>query len=127
METAKRRTWADLIVLIVALWTVAQAIWGATLFPQRSQDTGASSNYILSLIGGGLALLGSWIAQRRVPLGRALVAFAGAFLLIGPFTYQRMASLPTTFAVLSGLLLWVAAKFIGPVPPPAGKMSGVVG
>jgi hypothetical protein len=23
-----------------------------------------------------------------------------------------------TFAVISGLLLWVAAKFIGPVPPP---------
>jgi hypothetical protein len=118
METARKRNWADLTVLIVGLWTIAQAIWGPALLPQRSQDQGTGATYIISLVAGALALLGLWVAQRRRTAGRVLIAATGAVILIAPFTYQRAPALSTSFAILSGLLLLVASKFVGPLPPP---------
>jgi hypothetical protein len=123
MESEKRRTWADLVVLIVSVWTIGQAIWGPMLLPQRSQDQGAGSTYILAIVAGAAALFGVWLVQKQRGFGRALIAAAGAVILIGPFTYQRHAPLAMTFAIISGLLLLVSAKFVGPVPPPAGKAT----
>lgn len=123
MDNAKRRTWADLLVLIVSVWTIGEAIWGPSLLPQASQDQGASATYVISIIAGGVGLLGAWLAQKRRGAGQLLVAVAGIALLVAPFTYRRGAPLPMIFAGVSGLLLLLAAKFVGPVPPPAGKIE----
>ena len=123
MEQAKRRLWADVAVMIVAVFTVAQAIWGPALLTQASQDRGASSTWVMALIAGGVAIAGLIVSQRRPNLGRGLVAFAGGFILVGPFTYQRAAPIAMTFAIVSGIILLVAAKFIGPMPPPTQSIS----
>jgi hypothetical protein len=119
MTREKRITAADIVVLVASLWTIAQAIWGPMLLPQGSQDRGAGSTYILSLIAGSAGLLGVGLAQmRRATVGRIFVATAGLIILIAPFTYASLPPLPLTFAIVSGLALLAAAKFIGPVPPP---------
>jgi hypothetical protein len=118
MERAKQKTFADVLVLAVSLLTIGRSIWGPALLTQASQDRGASATYFLSLIAGALGLLGLGIAQKRPSIGRWIVAVAGVVVLIGPFTYQRLAPLPMTFAILSGLLLLLGARFIGPLPPP---------
>ena len=118
MNAGKRRTWADVLVLVVSLWVIGQAIWGPMLLPQGSRDQGASSTYVLSLIAGAVGLFGLWMAQKRANVGRILVAVAGLIVLVGPFTYRLLPPLPMTFAIVSGLALLAAAKFVGPIPPP---------
>jgi hypothetical protein len=118
MKTTKRRMGADVAVIVVAVFTVAQAIWGPALLPEGSQDPGASALWLNAILAGGGAIAGLGLSQRWLGLGRALVALAGVVILIGAFTYRSPSGIAMTFAIVAGIVLIAAAKFIGPVPPP---------
>lgn len=122
MTNEKRRTWADILVLVASLWAIGEAIWGPALFSQGSQDRGASTTYVLSVVAGTLGLLGVGLAQKKAMLGRVLVGLAGVLVLVGPFTYRQLPPLPLAFAVITGVILLGAATFVGPVPPPRGHI-----
>jgi hypothetical protein len=129
MQNSQRRTWADVLALVAAIWTIAQSIWGPMLLSQGSQDRGASTSWVMSIVAGAMALVGLWLAQRRPPVGRALVAAGGVLVLAIPFTYRWLPPLPMTGAIVAGSILLLSAKFVGPLPPPehTPRTSGVTG
>lgn len=118
-DRAERRKWADIVVIVVAIWSFGQALWGPTLFAERSQDQGASTMWVMSAVAGLLGLLGLFATTKRPGIGRAMIAVAGVLLLLGPFAYRVTTPLPMAFGIVSGLLLLAAAKFAGPLYKPA--------
>jgi hypothetical protein len=118
-----RRRWADLVAIVAAVVSLANAMWGPLIFStmQRSQpqgDPGVGYNWSAFGIGGLLALLGVFLAERRTTLARVALVLAGLMLIAVPFAYRDRDLLPIAVSVALGLLMIGVSPFIGPMPPP---------
>jgi peptidoglycan/LPS O-acetylase OafA/YrhL len=127
-STTSRRTrkWSDIVVVVASLVALGNAIWGPFIMttagsdPQRG-DTGIGYNWLAFGVGGLLALLGVFLAERRPRLARIAVAVAGVMIAVVPFTYDRWHALPIITSVILGLAMLIAAPFVGPMPAPRGR------
>lgn len=115
-DRAQRRRWADIAVIVVSMWSFGQALWGPALLSQASQDRGASTLWLIAGIAGLLGILGLFVTAKNLSIGRGMIALAGLMHLAGPFAYRNFAPLPVTFAVITGVLLLAAARYVGPLP-----------
>jgi hypothetical protein len=112
----RRRHWADVVGIIAGVWAFGEAIWGPTIFTDNVQDRGATATWLAYGLGGLLAVLGVVLAQRHRTAGRVLVACGGVLHLASPFAYANPATLPIVSAVVIGVMMLVAAPFVGPMP-----------
>jgi hypothetical protein len=123
-----RRRWADLVAIVAAVVSLANAMWGPLIFStmQRSQpqgDPGVGYNWLAFGIGGLLALLGVFLAERRTTLARVALVLAGLMLIAVPFAYNDRDPLPIAVSVVLGLLMIGVSPFIGPMPPPRHQVA----
>jgi len=119
VNSVRRRKWADLVVLFASLWAFAWAIWAP---PSTEMEGGAVRSlagwWAAHAIGGALGLLSLFLAPRWRPLARVVLVVAACALLVGAFTSGRAAGAAALTLAVPGVLLLVAAPFIGPVPSP---------
>lgn len=120
-EKAKRRRWADVVLIVVSLYCVLSAGWA----PLELLTGGAGTEVAESqglwwsyALGGILGLAALAVSRRWPPVAKGLAAAAGLAVLAGFLTLDRL----TLFAALSiggsGLALLAAAPFVGPMPSP---------
>ena len=112
----ERRRWADVTVIVMGLWAIAEAAWGASVMSQVPQDRGAGYAQFAFLVGGMLSILGIFIAQKREKPGRALILLAGVLHLGIPVAYQHHAWAPIGAGALIGIALIAASFFAGVMP-----------
>jgi peptidoglycan/LPS O-acetylase OafA/YrhL len=129
----KTRKWADIVAMLAAVVSLGNAAWGPLIFtsvasdPTRG-DRGIGYNWLAFVLGGLVAVLGLFLAQRWSRPGRILVALGGLMLVLVPFAWERFEALPIVSSVVLGLAMLIAAPFVGPMPAPweerAGASSG---
>lgn len=113
---ARRRHWADVVAIFAGVWSFGEAMWGPAIFSQATVDRGAGATWIAFGIGGLLAIGAVLLAQRYTKPARIMLAIAGLILVVSPFAYREPVWLPVIAAVIAGVLMLVAAPFIGRMP-----------
>jgi peptidoglycan/LPS O-acetylase OafA/YrhL len=116
-----RRRWADVVVIIAAVYVFFAAIWSPPELISRG-DAGAVADttwlYIAYAAGGALAFAGLFVAQRWIGLGRALIGVAGIVVLSAFLALREITLLAVLSIGVSGVALIAAAPFAGPMPSP---------
>jgi len=119
--SARRRRWADVVVIVASLYSIASSFWAPL-----ELLTGGSGSEVADegglwwsyAIGGALGLFALALSRKNPPLAKGLTAAAGLAVLAGFLTLDEL----TPFAALSigvtGAALLTAAPFVGPMPSP---------
>ena len=121
IERAKRRRWADVVVIVASLYAFMSALWAPLELltggagREVADDQGMWWSYA---VGGVLGLIALFFAHRNAPIAKGLTAAAGLAVLAGFLTLDNL----TAFAALSigvtGVALLVASPFVGRMPTP---------
>lgn len=117
----RRHRWADVVVIVAAIYAIAAATW----FPPEMISGGDSTavadegwNWISYAVGGALGVMGLFLALKWSVVGKVSVGLGGLAVLAGFLTLRAF----TPLAILSlggtGLALLLAAPFVGPMPTP---------
>jgi hypothetical protein len=118
---AKRRRWADVVVIIAAVYVFFAAVWSPPELISRG-DAGAVGDttwlYVAYALGGTLALAGLFIVQRWIGIGRITIGVAGLIVLSAFLALREITPLALLSIGISGVALVAAAPFAGPMPSP---------
>lgn len=121
IQRARRRRWADIVLIVAALYSIASAFWAPLELITGGEGAEVAESQGLwwsYAVGGALGLAALAFVRRHPPLAKGLTAVAGLAVLAGFFTLDEL----TPFAAISiggtGLALLVAAAFVGPMPSP---------
>jgi hypothetical protein len=117
---AKRRRWADVVVIVAALYVFLAAIWSP---PAIGPGEAAEQAYHgwwwwAHAMGGFLALLSVPLAMKQPLLAKGLAGLAGLIMLAGLFAFGGLTWLSVRALGIPGLAVLLAAPFIGPMPSP---------
>lgn len=119
-ERLRRRRWADIVVIVAAVYMFGAAFWPIELVSgggawEVANPVGLAGTYAAA---GILGLGGLFMTVKSPLIGRVLVGIGGAVALYGLTTLDHL----TTFALISfggsGLLMLIAAPFVGEMPTP---------
>jgi peptidoglycan/LPS O-acetylase OafA/YrhL len=131
-STSRRtRTWADLVAIFATVIALGNAMWGPLIFTAMQKrypqgDRGVSYNWVAFGVGGLVALLALFLAQRWPRVGRILLAVAGLMLAAVPLVYSDRGSAPSIASAVIGVAMLAAAPFLGQMPAPKrGDAAGV--
>jgi hypothetical protein len=117
---AKRRRWADVVLIVAGLFVFLAAIWSPPgLGPDeatRQADHGIW--WYATAIGGFLTLAAVVVAQKVPIAGRIMAGVAGVVLIAGMFAFAEINWVAIRMLAIPGLLILVAAPFVGPMPSP---------
>jgi peptidoglycan/LPS O-acetylase OafA/YrhL len=117
----ERRQWADLAIIIVGLMLLGMAIWGGPVLTDAGEEIAFAQAVWLVYAGAGALCLGAVLAAQRWSLrglARILVLVAAIGLLASLFAYREFRLRAVLVHVLPAIVLAVASRNIGPVPPP---------
>ena len=118
---AKRRRWADIAVLIAALYVLGLAVWapiaGNPNFGGRAA-TGRDAWYWAQVAGGVLPIAGYFLALKNQMLGKALVGLGAVLLLLGLRGFSAIGTTAIRDIIVPALVMLVALFFFGPMPTP---------
>jgi hypothetical protein len=113
-----RRRWADVVVILTGLLLVGLAAFNAPASTGRpDQAASLPSMYVAYGLGGGLALVAFFVAQRWPLLGK-LMLVAGALVLLGFgfAAFRAGAAAGWLTILLPALALLGSAPFFGRMP-----------
>lgn len=113
-ETARRRRWADVVVIIAATFAIGWAIW----MPPNLRGVEHGTWWTAHAIGGGLGLLSLVAVMKSRVLGQVLLGAGGVALLAGMVAFQTFRWESILFLVLPGLAMLACIPFFGPMPTP---------
>jgi hypothetical protein len=122
------RKLADIVAIVAAVTAIGNALWGPLIFSAMQAslpqgDPGVGYNWLAFGLGGIIALVGVFIAQKRPLPGRIALGIAGIMLVLVPFFYDRRNMLPIVASVIIGIAMLVASLFLGPVPGPRSSQA----
>jgi hypothetical protein len=118
---AKRRRWADVVVILAALYVFLAAVWAPPgLGPA---EAGAESSdhglwWWAHAIGGGLALFAVPVAMKNVLVARIMAGAGGLVLLVGLTAFDTIGWLAIRTLLIPAVLILIATPFLGPMPTP---------
>jgi hypothetical protein len=118
---ASRRRWADIVVIAASAYALAAATQMPLELATGDVDTAVRFQLWLPVayaVGGLLGIVSVFIALRRPPLARLVLAAGALFLVSGLFTLQRFALLPVLSLGLPAAAMLLALPFLGPMPRP---------
>jgi hypothetical protein len=121
MTRAKRRRWADIAVIVAAVYALLAVVWSPPeLF---SGGEGYEVQYtgwlIIAYTGAAvLGFAGLLVGQKWQTPGRILTAVAGLLALSGLVALRPITALGLLSLGGTGLLLLGAAPFMGEMPAP---------
>jgi hypothetical protein len=119
-RAAKRRRWADVVVIVAALYVFLAAIWSPPAIGP-GEAAGAVEHGLwwwAHAIGGFLALLSIPLAQKQPMAGKVLAGVAALVMLAGVFVTDGGSWLTLRALGIPGLAVLLAAPFVGPMPSP---------
>jgi hypothetical protein len=126
VTAAKRRRWADVVLIVAGLYVFLAAIWAPPgLGPAEAM---AEARYHgmwwwAHALGGSLALAAVLVAMKSVLLARVLAAAAVLVLLAGLLAFETIGWLAARTLLIPALLILAATPFIGPMPAPEEEGS----
>ena len=119
--SAKRRHWADVVVIFTGLVLVGLAMWPGE--PSANTDAAREAGDVRLLWGshavaGAAAIASVFIAQRDglTWLARVMLALAGVTLIAPLVLFRDFGTRAMLTMLLPGLLLLLAATSVGPMP-----------
>lgn len=118
---AKRRRWADVVVIVAALYAFLAAIWAPPGLGPAEAAADAPDHggwWWAHAIGGSLALASVFVALRSVVLARVLAGAGGLVLLAGLLAFDNIGWLAFRTLILPAVLILLATPFLGPMPTP---------
>jgi hypothetical protein len=121
MTRAKRRRWADVVVIVAALYAVFAAVWAPPgLGPAEAQADATDHGlwWWAHAAGGLLAILAVPMAHRNVLVARIMAGLGGLVLLLGLAAFDTIGWLAVRMLVIPAVLILIATPFIGPMPSP---------
>jgi hypothetical protein len=114
-DDSRRYHWTDLLVAFAGVCAFGSGVWATLVIAGAPGVSGWSMAGVAFIVGGLLALLGLFVAQRRQLVGRAAIVLGGLLQLAVPFAYRSAATVPMGGAAIIGLILVVAGCFSGPI------------
>lgn len=124
---ARRRTAADVVVLLAAVFSLTFAIWApAAAEPNSGMREVNEPNiwYFAQLLGGALPIAGYLIGQKSSAIGKMLVVAGAVFLLLGLRAFDEIGSTAIRNIIIPATLMLVAAPFFGRMPSPEEEGRG---
>lgn len=118
---AKRRRWANIVVIAAALYAVLAAIWAPPGLGPAEAAAEAPRHGVwwwAHAIGGSLALSSIFVAMKSVVLARVLAVSGALVLFAGLLAFDTIGWLAIRMLVLPAVLILAAAPFLGPMPTP---------
>ena len=113
---AKRRRWADTVVLVTAGFVTAWAVW---VYPNAGPEVNEGTLYAVYAIGGVTGIASVPAALRSTILARVLLATSVLILLGGAFTaFEEFSFGALATVLIPALILLAMIPFIGPMPTP---------
>jgi hypothetical protein len=121
-EAPRRRRWADVVVIVAAVYAIATTAWSPAEFFSggTSHEVAKETSWVFTahVVGGGIALLGLFVAFRSTTAARVLVAFGGLLYLTTLLTLIEFPLGQVLSVVVPSLMMLAAAPFVGPMPTP---------
>lgn len=120
-EKIRRRRWADAVVIVAGLYTLAFALWAPTAAggPEAGREAAdAVAWWWAHYIAGAMAIGSLFLALRRPGLARGLLVLAAVVLLAGLLAYGRFDRTALLALILPAGAMLLAAPFMGPMPTP---------
>ena len=118
-----RRRWAEIVAIVASVVALANALWGAAIFPTMQRDLpqgdpGIGYNWLAFGLGGSLGVLGAILAQSWGRWAKLALVLGGLLLITVPLAYRRHPPVPIAVSMIVGLAMLLAAPFVGPMPAP---------
>lgn len=116
---ARRRRWADVVVMVVGLWVTGWAFWTPMVPPPEHEavrDFGAF--WAVTAVAGLVAVASVPVTFLSTAIARAMLVVAALVLLVGVFVFEGLTTTAVTRVIVPALVLLAAAPFIGPMPTP---------
>lgn len=129
---AKRRRWADLVVILTSVYVILLAVWAPPGMGPAEAAADVSNFgqwWWVTAISGALGIGSVFLANRSRVLGRIAVIAAGIILLTGLFAFDPINWMAVRTIIIPAILLLGAAPFVGPMPSPEqeGKRRRALG
>lgn len=120
VREAKRRLWADVVVLVAATYALVSTVWAPPAAMVAEGNPVENVPWLVAAHGlAGVLSFGGLAAAFRWPrVGRALVATGGVLLLSGLLVLDELTAVALVSLAVPGLVLLAAAPFVGPMPSP---------
>ncbi len=118
---AKRRKWADLAVLVAAIYALVFAIWAPEATAPNtatSEVSGKGTWYFAHMLGGILPLAGYFVALKSSMAGKVLVGLGAGALLAGLAGFDEIGGIALRNIILPAVIMLVALPFFGRMPTP---------
>jgi hypothetical protein len=118
---ARRFRWANVVVIVVSAYLMASAVWHTPEQLENTEEGAVASQIWLPasyILAGLIGMLSLWVALKRPAMGRVLTAMAGLLVLSGFFGMREVTPTALLSIGLSGVVLLIAAGFLGPMPTP---------
>ncbi|HJU65860.1 MAG TPA: hypothetical protein VJ596_09295 [Gemmatimonadaceae bacterium] len=119
--TARARNVATVVVIVAGVAALMMGIWGAPVWSSLSTGEEVDNPkwaWMSYWFGGGAAVAGVLLTAKSTALARALVVFGALVLFAGALGYREAGPVSLLTLILPGLLMLIAAPFIGPAPLP---------
>jgi hypothetical protein len=121
MPHARRRRWADILVLIAAVYAFLSAFWSPLELVLGGDGYEVdNSGWLMGsyALAGILGISGVLMAVKNATVGRIMVALGGVAMLSAFGALQEITPFAALSIGLSGLVLLAGAYFVGPMPTP---------
>ncbi len=121
LQRAKRRRWADVVVIVASLYSFMSSFWAPLELLTGGGGGEVADEQALwwTYALGGLLGFGALALSRRNPaFAKALTAAAGLAVLAGFFTLDNLTPFATVSIGVTGVALLAASPFVGPMPTP---------
>jgi hypothetical protein len=118
---ARRRRWADVVILVASIYAIVMAVWappaaGPGEAAAEAADHGAW--WWAHAIGASMALSSIFVAFRSITLARVLAGVGALVLLAGVVAFRDISWLAVRTLILPAVLILIATPFMGPMPTP---------
>jgi hypothetical protein len=120
----RARSAATVVVIVAGVAALMMGIWGAPIWSSLSTGEEVDNPkwaWMSYWLGGGAAVAGVLLTAKSTGLARALVVIGALVLFAGAFGYRSAGPVTLLTLVLPGLVMLLAAPFIGPAPLPRGS------
>jgi hypothetical protein len=118
---ARRRRWADVVVIVAALYAILAAVWAPPALGPAEAAAEAPRHGLwwwAHAVGGSLAISSIFVAMKSVIAARILAAAGALVLLAGLTAFGSITWLAVRMLVIPAILILAATPFIGPLPTP---------
>lgn len=121
MNNARRRRWADVVLIVAAVYSLLAAAWAPLELLSGGgggEVTHTGFLWVSYTVGGVLGLLAIFMARRRAGLAKAAAALGGIVVLSGFFSLDELTALAVISLGGTGLAMLLTAPFVGAMPSP---------